>query len=233
MKEYKDRVKRDFAEAPLHRFMQQLRNHTLHYRLPPTRAINSFRRRDDGGHEFDNAFWLDVERLREWDDWTGKAREYLEALGDKVKLDDIMDAYEPIVAGFHGWLSARIREEHAEAIEETFELERRMQAVELRAYGDRADDDAGRPAAQEDPERGLVLGSLLGPSGRGAGNALATPDDVVWSLYEALSYPHGGLPDLATSSAPCSCRAPSSSRSGTTAPSWRTWTATSGGTIGR
>ena len=38
LREYNDRVKRDFSEAPLHRFLQDLRNYTLHYRLPATRA---------------------------------------------------------------------------------------------------------------------------------------------------------------------------------------------------
>ena len=31
---YNDRLKRDFSEAPLHRFLQDLRNYTLRYRLP-------------------------------------------------------------------------------------------------------------------------------------------------------------------------------------------------------
>lgn len=196
LEEYEARVKKDFAEAPLHRFLQRLRNHTLHHRLPPTKAVTKFKRLNDGEMEFDNGFWLNVARMREWGDWSGKAREYLESLGEEAKLDDIIDAYEPVVVGFHRWLSARIWEEHADAIEETFELERRMKVADLQAYGDRMDTGLTELSESEDPERGLILDSLVGPAGRADRDVFATPDDVVVSLYESLSFPHGGLPNL-------------------------------------
>jgi hypothetical protein len=196
LEEYEVRVKKDFAEAPLHCFLKRLRNHTLHHRLPPTKAMTKFKKRSDGEMDFDNGFWLNVERMRGWGDWTGKAREYLESLGEEAKLDDIIDAYEPVVVGFHRWLSERIQEEHAEAIEETFELERRMRVAELRAYGDRADVGPVGPSEPKNPERERVLTSLAGPSGREAWDAPATPDAVVVSLYASLSFPHGGLPNL-------------------------------------
>ena len=118
-------------------------------------------------------------------------------MGEEAKLDDIIDAYAPVVAGFHQWLRDRIREEHADAIEETLDLERRMMEAEGRPYPERADGggSAGRPESQAS-ERALVLTSLAGPASREDRNALATPDDVVVALYESLSYPHGGLPNL-------------------------------------
>ena len=193
MEEYRARVRAEFADAPLHRFLQQLRNYTLHYRQPPMRAVHSFKRREDGGDDIDNGFWLNVERLREWDDWTGRAREYLDSLGETVKLDAIIDAYEPVVVGFHGWLQDRILEEHAAAIEETFELERLMKEAERRAYGDEADDQPVQPAR---PGQRLILDSLLGPARRLDRDAFDDPEDLVAAIYECLSYPHGGVPDL-------------------------------------
>jgi hypothetical protein len=88
--------------------------------------MNRFKRREHGGTDFDNGFWLDVDKLRKWDDWTVKAREYLDTLGSEAKLMDIINDYEPVVTNFHKWLWGRIQEEHATAIEETFDLERRM-----------------------------------------------------------------------------------------------------------
>ena len=85
-KEYERRVKRDFADAPLHRFLQDLRNYSLHYRLPAMRAVTSIRRREDGGVDFDNAFKLDVNALEEWDGWKARARAYLETLGSEADL---------------------------------------------------------------------------------------------------------------------------------------------------
>lgn len=191
-REYEDRVKKDFAEAPLHRFMQKLRVYTLHYQLPPTRAVNRFKRREDGGSDFDNSFWLDVDKLREWDDWTGKAREYLKALGSEAKLTDIINDYEPVVTEFHEWLSARIWEEHAGSIGETLDLERRMKEVERQRYGD----SNIRHAEEGSPGRERILASLAGPSLDAAVSELATVDDVLLSLYESVSFPHGGVPNL-------------------------------------
>ena len=201
-REYESRVERDFEQAPLHRFLLGLCNHTLHHRLPPVKAMTKFKTRDDGGQDFENGFWLNVEKMRGWNDWTDGAREYMESLGDEAKLDDVIDAHEPVVVGFHQWLWERIGEEHAEAIEATLELERRMITAEdeLRRYEiDRGSDeraDRGRPETLEDPERELILNSLTGPDDRPNRDALATPEDVVAFVYESLTFSHGGVPNL-------------------------------------
>jgi hypothetical protein len=202
VKEYESRVRRDFERAPLHRFLRGLCKHTLHRRLPPIKASTKFKTRDDGGQDFENGFWLNFEKMRGWDGWSSGAREYMESLGDEAKLDYIIDAYEPVVVGFHRWLSERIREEHAAAIEETFELERRMMAAddELRrleaSRGGGHEANRGRPEMPEEPERGLILDSLADPADRADRDALAAPEDVVVSLYESLTFPHGGVPSL-------------------------------------
>lgn len=154
-----------------------------------------FRTRDDGGQDFQSGFWIDLEELRKRGDWTGRAREYLDSLGEEAKLDDIVDVYRPVVAEFHRWLRERILEEHADAIEKTLDLERRTMEAEGRAYPESG--GGGPPVGPEPeaPERALVLSSLAGPASREDRDAVATPDDVVVALYESLSYPHGGLPN--------------------------------------
>lgn len=189
--EYEKRKNRDFADAPLHRFIQRLRVYTLHYQLPPTKAMNRFKRREDGGTDFDNGFWLNVDKLRESGDWTSKAQEYLETLGSEAKLTDIINDYEPVVTNFHEWLWAQIQEEHAAAIQETFDLELRMGEFERELHH-----DSGMEQTEEVPpsERSILV-SLAGPSLDGA-DERATVDDVIVSLYESISFPHGGVPDL-------------------------------------
>jgi hypothetical protein len=192
LREYNDRVKRDFSEAPLHRFLQDLRNYTLHYRLPATRAVNSFKRREDGGFDFDNGFRLDVDKLREWDKWTAKAREYLEALGSDANLVDIIGAYEPVVTGFHEWLAARIKEEHATEIQELYDLEVRLKEVQEEweaAWGD-------PQVEQEEPPQESSRVPLAEPSSEADASDLATIDDLIAAFYESTSFPFGGLPNL-------------------------------------
>ena len=72
-----------------------------------------------------------------------------------------------------------------------------MMEAEGRPYPERGDTGGSeRGPEPEAPERGLVLSSLVGPASREDRDALATPDDVIVALYESLSYPHGGLPNL-------------------------------------
>ena len=200
MEEYKERVREDFAEAPLHRFLQRLRAHTLHHRVPPMKASTRWKRRDDGGQDFENGFWLDLDELRKRGDWTGKAREYLDSLGEEAKLDDIIDVYAPVVSGFHHWLRERIQEEHADALEETRLLEQRMMEAEGRAYPQRQEGDSSGDSSENSgdqaPEHELILTSLAGPASHEELDDLATPDNVVVALYDSLSYHHGCVPNL-------------------------------------
>ncbi len=192
-REYKRRVKQDFADNPLHIFLQDLRNYTHHYRLPSTKAVGSIRPREDGGTDFDNAFMLNVDRLREWDGWTSKARTYLDKLGSEADPRDLINAYEPLVRGLHEWLMGRIIEEHEEAIEELFDLERRMKRVERDwriSWGDRE-----VPRDQEVPERSRELLNAL-YANKETRSDYATIDDVILTLYESISFPYGGMPNL-------------------------------------
>jgi hypothetical protein len=192
IREYNDRVKRDFREAPLHRFLQDLRNYTLHYRLPATRANFNFRRREDGGFDFDNGFRLDVDKLREWDKWTARAREYLEALGPEADLANIIGPYEPVVTEFHEWLAGRIKEEHATEIQELYDLEARLKEVQEEweaAWGDPQVEQ--QETAQESSRVPLVE-----PSSEAGASHLATIDDLISAFYESMSFPFGGVPNL-------------------------------------
>ncbi len=192
IKDYENRVKDDFDEAPLHRFLQDLRNYTLHYRLPATRAVSGFKRREDGGTDSYNSFKLNVEKLRKWNSWKARAREYIKDLGSEADLADIIEAYEPVVTDFHGWFSDRINAEHAEALNELFDLETRMKKVEREwriSWGDR--EVVGREAPPESNR--VPLGEVYSEE---AGSDFATIDDLISTLYASVSFPHGGLPNL-------------------------------------
>lgn len=192
-KEYERRVKSDFADAPLHRFLQDLRNYSLHYRLPAMRAITSFKRRKDGGFDLDNAFRLDTNKLKEWDGWKAKAREYLETLGSEADLRHIIDAYEPVVTDFQRWLADRINQEHISAIKELANLEKRMARVERDwriSWGD-SQVLLEEEAAHESSEVPLAERST-----DAATSDFGTIDDLIATFYESTSYPLGGLPNL-------------------------------------
>ena len=172
--EYDKRVKANFADEPLHRFLQGLRNYTLHRRLPATKATFSFNRRDDGGFDYSNSFELDAEKLRDWDGWDKKARQHLDSLGSAVKLADLIESYAPLVIGLYQWLSERLGEEHTEALQELFELETRMKEVETewRRVWDEPEDARQRlPEEDEEHPESRLAEPLL--------NEFSLPTDVV------------------------------------------------------
>ncbi len=194
LEKYESRKDRDFKEAPLHRFLQGLRHYTLHWRLPTMNPTVSFKRRDDGGHDFDSSFKLDVDKLREWNKWDEDkiARQYLDTLGSEVKLLDIIDAYEPVVTAFHTWLLEQMGKQHAEVIEELSVLENRMKEVE-REW--RAAWETERPVQeQEVTKRNRVRTEQ--PFSEADASAFATVDDVIATLYKTISFRIGEVPDL-------------------------------------
>ena len=192
LEEYESRKDRDFKEAPLHRFLQDLRNYTTHRRLPPIRPTVSFKKRDDGAHNFDSTFKLNVHKLREWDGWKGKARDYLDTLGSEVRLSDVIDAYEPVVTAFHEWLGERMGKEHAEDIKDLLALENRMKEVERKW---RAAWETDRSVQEQEVTKKKRVRAEQ-PSLETDASEFATVDEVITTLYKTISFRVGEVPDL-------------------------------------
>jgi hypothetical protein len=76
--------------------------------------------------EVDSAIRLDVEKLREWEHWSEKGRDYLDTLEGQVKLADVVGEYAAIVSGFYQWFVLRQSELHREALQELETLEGKM-----------------------------------------------------------------------------------------------------------
>jgi hypothetical protein len=107
--EYEARVTRTFADSRLANFVQRLRNYMLHKELPFTSATMLLAT----GADFDCYVNLDLARLRAWDGWNAKAREYLDVLpGDQVRLDQLVGDYTALVGEFHDWLEVRQKQLH-------------------------------------------------------------------------------------------------------------------------
>lgn len=79
-------------DSPLPRFMQDLLAYMLREGLPFTLAELSLGRMG-GGVEVESAVALDVNRLRGWERWSEKGREYLDGLGGKARLGDIVNEH--------------------------------------------------------------------------------------------------------------------------------------------
>lgn len=113
-------------ESPLPHFVQDLRDYTLHYRLPMTGASTSWKQ---GEEHLKTRIMLDVESFRDWNGWSPQARENLKGLAKDAELLEIIEAYFFTVQGFYQWLAKRQAELHREELAEVRQLQEKLSAL--------------------------------------------------------------------------------------------------------
>ncbi len=135
--EYQARWEEKIGEPALPRFMEDLLVYMLHQGLPFALAELNFGK-IGSGVEVNSAIRLDVRKLKEWEHWSEKGREYLDALEGKVGLDSIAREYAAIVADFYQWFVLRQSDLHRDILKELEELEakRRERRQEMRRLED-------------------------------------------------------------------------------------------------
>jgi hypothetical protein len=131
--EYQARWEERIGGPALPHFMEDLLVYMLHQGLPFALAELNFGRMGSGV-EVDSAIMLDVDRLKDWEHWSEKGREYLGALSGKAKLHGLVKEYADTVAGFYQWFVLRQSELHRDSLERLEELEekRREQWQKMR-----------------------------------------------------------------------------------------------------
>jgi hypothetical protein len=135
--EYQARWEERIGGPALPHFMEDLLVYMLHQGLPFALAELNFGRMGSGV-EVDSAIRLDVDRLKDWEHWSEKGREYLGALSGKAKLHGLVKEYADTVAGFYQWFVLRQSELHRDSLERLEELEekRREQWQKMRRIED-------------------------------------------------------------------------------------------------
>ena len=153
--EYQARWEERIGGPALPHFMEDLLVYMLHQGLPFALAELNFGRMGSGV-EVDSAIMLDVDRLKDWEHWSEKGREYLGALSGKAKLHGLVKEYADTVAGFYQWFVLRQSELHRDSLERLEELEekRREQWQKMRRIEDFLESAESTAAeARKDRER--------------------------------------------------------------------------------
>ena len=153
--EYQARWEEQIRAPALPRFMEDLLVFMLHEGLPFALAELNFGRMGSGV-EVNSAIRLDVEKLREWEHWSEKGREYLDTLEGKVKLADVVEEYATIVSRFYQWFVLRQSELQREVLGELEALEgkRRDHRQKIRGIEDFLESaEKNAIGAREDRER--------------------------------------------------------------------------------
>ncbi len=124
-KEYEIEIERRFRKSAIHNFVTDLRNYFLHNALPLTGATTHFEK----DKELETYIFLDVASLKGWAGWSPLSKDYLNTLGKKVRLGDIVDRYATGVIDFYQWFGKRQEEIHRKELEKLRALQQKLRAI--------------------------------------------------------------------------------------------------------
>jgi hypothetical protein len=130
MNEYQSELDRCFTNSGVAKFMQDLRNYTLHVSLVTSYAQLGM----NVNREMESHFVMNTSRLMGWKGWKKESKQYLNQCEAEIKLAEVVEEYTNIVLDFHSWFRQRQAELHRTTVEEYNELVERWNkslAVEL------------------------------------------------------------------------------------------------------
>jgi hypothetical protein len=119
-KEYTKKIDELFVQSPVSRFIQDLRNYSMHRMLPMAGASVAFSEETGMTH----SIYLSKDKLINWDGWKQNSRVYLDKQEDSIKLLQLVHEYTKNVMGFQTWFQEKQNEIHSEAMKELEELEK-------------------------------------------------------------------------------------------------------------
>lgn len=111
------------------RFVQDLRNYTLHRRLPNPIGRLSMERDQPAR----SRVLLSTAELLEWDGWSAGARGFLQTAGDEIDLADVIGGYTQEVGAFYQWFGGEQEREHATELADLQAMRQELRAAFARA----------------------------------------------------------------------------------------------------
>jgi hypothetical protein len=136
--QHDERVRATFAESPLARFIEALRNKTLHRRLPITRGYASYSVKD---LVFESKVGLPRSSLLAIGDWTGLAKQYVNDADDPIVVEEVVSEYTSLVDTFQAWFRKALLQRNRPALLELEKTEGKLRRDWLRLLGQPFDPD--------------------------------------------------------------------------------------------
>ncbi|MBD2134436.1 hypothetical protein H6F47_18860 [Sphaerospermopsis sp. FACHB-1094] len=102
-KEYDLKKSEELVKNNVQNFIKNLRNYTLHETLPIVELQNSFSENLLLNIQIDVKIIKESEHWKSWED----SENYLNKLGDNIKLIDLVKKYYEVIIGFYTWLTER------------------------------------------------------------------------------------------------------------------------------
>ena len=122
---YQERVKSDFAEDELSRFMQDLRNYTLHYELPIAIMNLNYTR----GEGIKTGAYIVTEELQQWQGWSPLSAAFLKRQQIEISPLNTVNDYSEKIETFHFWLDAALDSYHSSDLAELCALQEEFNRI--------------------------------------------------------------------------------------------------------
>ena len=153
---YNARVKDVFANEPIAKFIQDLRNYMLHNGLPDSEMFVHFDNRSDSenGGQLTTGVRFATEPLKNWDRWTAPARTYIEASGQYVDIQVFAEAYLKKVLLFQQWFDSALFDFHRNDLAQLHEMQQAYERLSAEA-----DAQKNEKATFEPPSENLQVAS--------------------------------------------------------------------------
>lgn len=131
--EYQAKVNYYFASNPLHVFIQDLRNYTLHHELPIITGQFTLSKVEGTDDKFDITFVLKLdttELKKRRKEWKSISKQFLSKHAETLPLKQLIVDYYSLVKEFHDWLTERQLQVNAEKLERFHEMVERIATLE-------------------------------------------------------------------------------------------------------
>lgn len=124
---YQEKIDENFAEDPLHKFVQGLRNFTTHVRIAKSNWVTKWDK--EGKTVF---FLFSVADLNKWDGWDTLSRTYIESNPEGINVEQLFQDYSRRAKSFHDWFRSRAWEMSSEDLKEYLTCKRIYNAANTR-----------------------------------------------------------------------------------------------------
>src|SRR3984893_15203246 len=134
--QYQAKVDAELVNAPLVKFVQDLRNFMLHNGLPDSEMFLYFQSNPDlpnGGGVLTTGIRIRAAPLLEWSRWSIPARTFIESSGEFVDIRTFAEAYTDKIVSFHDWLQGELDQFHLADLDELRALETSLNQLEAPA----------------------------------------------------------------------------------------------------
>jgi hypothetical protein len=122
---YQAKVNAEFADDPLVRFVQDLRNFMLHNGLPNSEMFLNFESNPDlpGSGGLTTGIRIRTAHLSAWTRWSHPARAFIEGSGEFLDIRTFAEAYTDKIVLFHDWLQGELDQFHRADLEDVRALQ--------------------------------------------------------------------------------------------------------------